>query len=503
MPFTTTKSYIGQTIPTNFDNAGVPELRIDASVDPSWNDCEVIGGLVQGSVHIVSARNLRLNGVEVTSPNGIGIYLSQTGTQDVEITGCFVHDTGNDGIYVDEGTATTAPRHVNLRLTNNRLYSVAKGVVGDTAAERHAIECFAKDCVIQGNDINNVPRGHGMKIHSSAYVANNKIRNTGRNSIGLRGDRSPGAGPIRVTQNDCALTGQRADSTTFGPIAVYNFGSTYPAIEIDRNTIVTGGKTAVLVEAGLIGSITIHDNTIDGVGPVVTPPLQPPTAPPSAVPGVGMGEPRSVPGTICIVQADGPAGSALLVDTDYQLRAKTVALAGGAKMVAYGSTGRRAVRLDGLLTSYIEVAHADLAVGTADAAVEVIWRPDAVLGGATLFDLRDAAGANGFAVGVTATDLRLLVGTVDGGGGAHPALGAVQYAATARVNGTVRGYAGLTTAASAGLVFTAGHALNASQGRIRVGAGIRGLILGVRVSKRTGRGMTASTVPVLSSFPVL
>lgn len=496
MAFLRTKNYTTSPAPTNPNVPG--ELTIDGATDPTWNDCEVIGGKV-GSVYITNVRNLRISGMEVSNPSGIGVYLEQTGTQDVEITNCTIHDCGKEGIYANQGVSTTAPRHVNLKLTNNRLYNVGLGVSGDTV-QRNGISCYASDCTIAGNEIDNVPKGDGIKVYSTTFLSANKTRNTGANGISARMEVPPGANPLRITGNDIALVGKNPVSATAPGIGVYTGATTKPVpagIEIDRNKVIVAPNTPIYVQAP--ATATIHDNTF-----TETEEPPPPPPPPQQPPNTGiLGEPRPTPGTICIMQADGPPGSALLLDGEAPLRGKQIALVGGAKLVAYGAAGRRAIRLTGALGCYVEVVNGDLALGTGDAAVEVIVRPDAVTAGARLWDMRDDANAKGFAAGFTASELRLLVEGVDGGGGGHPALGTVQYVAVARFGGSLRGYAGLTSDATAPLLATVPTTLDASTGRIRVGAGIRGLILGIRVSRRTARGLVTPTVPVLKAFPTL
>ncbi len=495
MAFLRTKNFTGQTIPASPYNAN--EVTIDGSADPSWNDCEVIGGSFTGHVYITRVSNLKLNGLTISNPGGIGIYVEQTGSTDLEIANCTVQNCGKDGIYVNQGVDTSAPRHVRLKLTTNRVTNVGTGVAGDTE-QRNGITCYAADATIQGNTVDGVARGDGIKAFSNAYIGGNTVKNTGATGIAVRPEVPPGANKLRITGNTVSLVGRNAVSATAPGIGLYSGATTKPVpggIEIDANTVLVSPNTPILVESGYASVAFVHDNiTTTGGNPGGGDPPGNENPPPTGE----LGEPFMTPGTILMMKADGPPGSALLIDDDALLRAKTVALVGGAKMVAYGSAGRYAIRLDGALGSYVECLHADMGPGAADCAVEVIFRPDAVVAGACVYDGRNDAAAAGNVVGMDASNL-LFNGV---SAGAHSGLGRVHYVGLSQIAGTMRLYGGLTTAASVPLRTISG-AVAPTHGRARFGAGIRGLILGIRVSKRTGRNLVAPTVPPLSKFPVL
>lgn len=487
MAYARTKVLTGQTF--------AAEVVMNGATDATWNDCEVIGGTFQNGIYVTNVTKLRINGADITAV-GIALYIEQTGSQDVEVYNNFIHDCGKEGIYVNEGDATTAPRHINMRIINNRLRATGKGTApGDTAAERHGIDCWSKGFLIEGNDIDGVTRGHGIKVHSTGTVTGNTVKNCGRDGIGHYSDRTPGGGQLLISYNMISAVGQRTDSGTRSGIAIYT-GPNNATVEIVGNTITTAPKPTITVQAP--ATAYVHENVLDGVGSL--PSSGGGTTPP--VTGA-LGEPVYGQGTVAIMMADGPDGTAVLSDGDGRRRGKPVLLLGGAKMVAYGEAGQRAVRLDGTAGCMIEVTHAELAMGTDDLVVEVLYRADAVAAGATLFDLRGDDGTGGYALGITATQLRVLAAAADIGGGAHSGLSKPTYAAFARTGGTCRLYGGLRSAATAGLLASIPNSLAVTRGRVRFGAGVRGLVIGVRVSRRTGRGMTPLTIPVVKAFPAL
>jgi len=151
MAYLRTLNYTGQTVPSVNG-----ELTINGSLNPNYNDCEIVGGTLVGQVYITNVRNFRLAGMDISNPGGIGVYVEQTGTQDVLIENNLIHDCGKEGVYVNQGQSTTAPRHVNMVVRNNRVYNAGQGVTGDTAPQRCGIIVYASDAVVEGNDVNNV-----------------------------------------------------------------------------------------------------------------------------------------------------------------------------------------------------------------------------------------------------------------------------------------------------------------------------------------------------------